>query len=649
MEGGSKNGTKNSSKANPGSGASKKWSKNAPPLRLPSSIPPPPEIFSSRKHSMDYVTVNGVVMRTGYDDKNLWYLLDIKEQLDNGIDYLWKKYQGAGDDRTITAEFTLTNDSLFHTEIRNSNTKNIPVFQNLKATLDYDMRFGSKQNQHIISRGMLGDAMKQILTWPYVLIHAKDDGTAFTDEQWTKPLIVRCNKIEREIFLQVNKAKQEILAHPIKESDTELSFTDTEIETTWPIIDGVNLDIHRIEEYCRQYIIFTTDVSFKFKLVDNSTDKVEEGEREGSEEEEEEKTNNNDFASELITRLSSPARKAAIEIDVPALHTIAKGWSNITSIHWTRPEEFIAAFESVYDKQGTTVYDVLYQYREGHVIRKSPENQISVAELMDDPNKYQKIQTLFWLLRETLKLSEKEKISLPYSNIKIEDRKQALTQRIDQLYPNILDTTKAIYKPIPGFYNDDDWKKVWSADGTTYQSKKGTGMVHFPFMFEIIAIPLSEKLLDENTNRPSKFIGAVNYSVSPGGVNKFEGDYNWVDKKGYPVSAKNITDILYTYGFRFYPYSDNKIKRPCIIAANLVSYRFEYQGHSKSRIDTHPFTSAIIEGCRKIAEEIQTFSAAGYHFVTERELKERRPPNKQYSGPDIMMEVLRRRKQEMGL
>jgi hypothetical protein len=45
------------------------------------------------------------------------------------------------------------------------------------------MRYGSKQNLHVITRGVLGDAMKQILALPYVLIHANDDGTAFTDRQ----------------------------------------------------------------------------------------------------------------------------------------------------------------------------------------------------------------------------------------------------------------------------------------------------------------------------------------------------------------------------------------------------------------------------------------------------------------------------------
>ena len=139
---------------------------------------------------MDYVTVNGVVLRTGYANKADWYLLCIKELLDNAIDFLWKNYQGTSDATTITVDIT-KDDSSFHIKVRNTNSKNVPVFQNLSAIFDYDMRYGSKQNQHIVSRGMLGDAMKQILAWPYVLIHTKDDGSAFADRQWDKPLVIR--------------------------------------------------------------------------------------------------------------------------------------------------------------------------------------------------------------------------------------------------------------------------------------------------------------------------------------------------------------------------------------------------------------------------------------------------------------------------
>jgi hypothetical protein len=53
-------------------------------------LPPSDEIFTSRKHSMDYFTVDGVILRTGYSDKRDWYLLAIRELLDNAADFLTK-------------------------------------------------------------------------------------------------------------------------------------------------------------------------------------------------------------------------------------------------------------------------------------------------------------------------------------------------------------------------------------------------------------------------------------------------------------------------------------------------------------------------------------------------------------------------------
>ena len=114
--------------------------------------------------------------------------------LDNDTDYLWKHYKGANN-ASISVNVTM-DDELFRVTVRNSNDKNIPVFPDLTSIFDYDMRYGSKQDVHIISRGMLGDAMKQILSLGYVLLHSSDDGTSFTDKQWEHPLIIRHNKKE---------------------------------------------------------------------------------------------------------------------------------------------------------------------------------------------------------------------------------------------------------------------------------------------------------------------------------------------------------------------------------------------------------------------------------------------------------------------
>jgi hypothetical protein len=509
---------------------------------------------------------------------------------------------------------------------------NIPAFSNLSSIFDYEMTYGSKQNRHIISRGLLGDAAKQIGTWPYVLMHTEDDGKAFTNKQWEKPLIIRANKVERHVLPFVDKANQRIEAKITQISDN-LPHTDTEIETAWPIIDEVRntLDIRKIERFCRQSIIFTTDISFRIRLIDNSTRKANRntGEKKIS------SKNKEELLSELAKTITSAAPKAAIEIDAPALHSISASWNNRSSIHSFNPEEFVAAFTSVHDKTNTTVYDILRRFKEGTQTRKTDDTKISVAQLMEDPDRDKKLETLFRRLHKVLNPSER--LSLPYSHIKTEERKKALIDRIVPLYPpNHLDTTKAVYRLIHGSYKDDS-RSILS--------------VRYPFAFEIIAIPLSDEILHENTNRPSEFIGAVNYSVSPRS-NRFEGDYEWEDKKSgwYYREARDIQGILSEGGFTFGEFSGARVKLPSVIAANLVSPRIDYKGKSKSDIDTQPFSGIIISAVTKVAAEIQTFRAAGYDFYTDRELRAFTKPKKQaVTVEDVLEEVLSARKEEAGL
>ena len=271
--------------------------------RSPSSKPPARDIFSSKKHSMDYATVDGVVQRTGYADKVDWYFLLIKELLDNAIDFEWKYYPGSSD-AVVATEITLSN-TLYHIKVRNTNPDNIPVFQNLSAIFDYDMTYGSKQNQHIISRGLLGDAAKQIGTWPYVLMHAEDSGKKFGNQQWEKPLVIKANKAEYHVLPHIDKVHQRIDTS-IKLIPGELSHKDTEIEVTWPVIDEVRknrLDIQTIQSYCKKYVIFTTDINFKFRFIDNSTRRLYNGNNDDLfVNESEAKTG--DFISDLVNTIS---------------------------------------------------------------------------------------------------------------------------------------------------------------------------------------------------------------------------------------------------------------------------------------------------------------------------------------------------------
>ena len=581
---------------------------------------PSKDIFSSKKHSMNYVTVEGVKLRTGYDNKKDWYFLCIKELLDNPVDFFWENYKGASD-ATIDVYIEKTTDMLLRIRVKNTNPKNIEAFtlEKLNLISDFDMTYGSKQNLHIISRGILGDALKQILTLPYVLIHAHDDGTTFSNRQWEDPLIIRSNNKEFHVPLHVDLANQIIRSKPIKEIDRDVFSTDTEIEVTLPIIDEVRdrLNIHDIEQYCREYPIFTTDISFRFKLVDNSPE-VETNSSSNNVYD----TTKKEWISEVAKAITSPARKAAIEIDYPALHPIAEKWNNKASVHSYKPGEFTTFIESVHDKVNTTVYERTQQLREGTNIKMTPDLEISIADLVADThNKDKREEKLFWQLRAVLPAPEK--LSLPYAAG--EQRKAALVKRIAQLYDGRLNIKAAVYKAVDGFHKND--------------------IVAYSFVFEIIAIPYSDESIVINKDWvKSDFKGSVNYSVSPRG-NVFESDYQWEDsKKTTEFSsprANTVPGILGVYNFYFYKHSDARTKLPCVIFANLVTPRVDYHGADKSRIDTTPFTEAIIKACRRVADNIQMFKAAGYKFETKYSRSFTPVREKTKTVDDVMMELLK--------
>ena len=609
----------------------------------PKQIPPTPsispDIFSFKKHNMDYFTVNGVILRTGYADKKYWYTLCIKEFLDNGVDFIWKYYQGY-DDTNITVYIT-KDDSVLHIKIRNSNSRNVPAFQNLELIFDTEMRYGSKQNEKIISRGMLGDAMKQILALAYFLIHSKDDGTAFTNEQWNKPLIIRCNGKETHVRVIVDKSKQTANLD-IKEVEL-VGHTDTEIEVFLPLLE--DLDINRIEKFCRTYPLLTTDVSFKFRIVDNSADTPLEEELQ--EEAVDSPTARKKLQERLVQVLSSPARKAIIKLEYPALHPISTNWNNVSSIHSLLPDEFVTSITSVYDQESTALYDVLHKSREGSNMKKTDENQISIAEFVSNSDYPKKLEEFYRELKGTL--GPPKELSLPYTNNK--ERKNALISRVCNLYPNLLDPNRAFYKVFRGFYEDKKSKKIWSKieswgkPADSYTIKQGDGILQYPFAIEVLAIPYKTTILNDE-DKASEFIGSINYSLSPRS-NEFDGDYEWYDKHGYLMSATSMKHILKDLGFHFYDYSDSKAKIPSIIIVNIVSPRVDYHGHDKSRVDTHAFSETIIEAAKKISDSIQTFRGAGFVFHKERQ-HDKIPENKAKVTPESLVEALLRKRMQNG-
>jgi hypothetical protein len=313
---------------------------------------------------------------------------------------LWKYYRGASD-ALICVDVT-KDDKLFHIKIRNSNYKNIPVFGDLEAIFDYDGRYGSKQDVHVISRGMLGDALKQIGILGYVLLHVGDDGSRFGDKQWECPLIIRHNKNELKIDIRFHKARQQYEIH-FNQSHEKLSHSDTEIELALPIIEEVrdSLDRQYIEKFCRKYAILTTDISFKFRILvdDNNVPPQEEITAAGAKAVN--KRLSNFRSAALLEVLSKTQPKAILNIDIPALHPIATDnkWSNADYIRSYTPAEFTNRITNVHDRQkeSTTLYDILLTFKGGNNIKKTGKTDISIAELLalDRDSIYDRIEKLF--------------------------------------------------------------------------------------------------------------------------------------------------------------------------------------------------------------------------------------------------------------
>ena len=80
----------------------------------------------------------------------------------------------------------------------------------------------------------------------------------------------------------------------------------------------------------------------------------------------------------------------------------------------------------------------------------------SIAELMQDPDKEKKIESYFRLLYKRLK--PPRRLSLPYSHIKPEQRKQALVDRIFSIFGDksmdILIPSEQYTNWLHGFYDD---------------------------------------------------------------------------------------------------------------------------------------------------------------------------------------------------
>src|SRR5688500_6184108 len=112
------------------------------------------DIASSKKHAMDYVVRAEIIRALRLANEADWYLFMIKEKLDNSCDFLWKYYPSAPPEQKVV-DLKIKLDykhKLFDCTVTNKNPENKPVFTNLDRILDFNMTYGTKQNDFRLSR-----------------------------------------------------------------------------------------------------------------------------------------------------------------------------------------------------------------------------------------------------------------------------------------------------------------------------------------------------------------------------------------------------------------------------------------------------------------------------------------------------------------
>jgi hypothetical protein len=283
--------------------------------------------------------------------------------------------------------------------------------------------------------------------------------------------------MEHKYVLEVDKANQNIRARQIERKGFTDIGTDTEIEVVLPVVDEVSdkLDRLYIAEFCRKYPIFTTDISFKFSMIDDSNlasnlSKTNENIPDSlsttiTDQLESDKLNI--LAKGFLTALTGGPPRAKVTIDYPALHPISsEKWNKTDSIHSYKPEEFVRRVLNLKNKE-ITVYDVLRRIREGSNIKRTGEHEISVEKLTslrkEDLGKRMKLY--YDQLKDAL--PPPTKISLPHASDK-KQRMAILKARIASLY-DIDSDKESVYKSVHGYHDD--------------------GIVQYPFFVEIFAIP----------------------------------------------------------------------------------------------------------------------------------------------------------------
>jgi hypothetical protein len=396
---------------------------------LPASTP---TIFSSQNTSMDELTSRGIETRTGVPKDNL-SSFGIKELIDNAVDHHEIHHHNLNinnsDSKPRLRIQVIKEPSLTRILIRNSDPYHheheIFTKQKIDHVFDLDRIYSSKRYQFRISRGALGDALKEVLRIPYILA---TEGHQYTDKitYWKEPLIIRTTQRTFNVTLHVDRIEQSRRSYVEEyqvqnKCNNSANFTEVEFR-----IPASSLDLAELKTFLKDYITATPHIDFTFIDENNKVSRFEQ------------------------------------------VQPIRRDWTNMCSIYYYTYHEF-SEFVHGLEDDSMIVHRVLRSvFREGSNMKKTELTSISVGQLKRSP---ELILQVFELLRD-IKLnhlgpiSDSSDLSLPFnSNKKI--RTAALRKRFEQRGLEISDLK---YKSKFGYYKDEK-----------------TG-VEFPFFYEIAVV-----------------------------------------------------------------------------------------------------------------------------------------------------------------
>lgn len=200
-------------------------------------------VATTTSQIMDYFTAKNIEISISYR-QNEWVQFVLKELMDNAYEWLNDYYPAKRAEdkeiRKISVRIWVPEESnnkkFIHIAVRNSNVNNQLAFQNLEKVFDYHIWYSTKRNQHRMTCGSLGDALKRSLGMGYASwTEDYNPDETFDDKQWNEPIIIRCNGQEFNVFLKVDTSIPDAHVDILQDKPTRDIGPDTEVEVTLPL------------------------------------------------------------------------------------------------------------------------------------------------------------------------------------------------------------------------------------------------------------------------------------------------------------------------------------------------------------------------------------------------------------------------------